>query len=210
VTVADLLRDAVERVRMPGRHDGAAHLADACSLLEFGRDEFAHFTALFDLWRRSFPDAPAAVESWGVLPAGEELMALRHSLRDDPLGAIAVRLSEGGGLGLFFGIEHVLHGDVERDPFERGLLRAVERILADERGHLTGNFVAATATLADDDESIERVLALLAEICAVKLREREQQFGISLAESHAPELGVYRERYLEPLRTDIMAQIGRA
>jgi hypothetical protein len=202
VTVADLLREAVERVRMPGRHDDAAQLEDACSLLEFGRDEFAHFTALFDLWRRSFPDGQAAVESWGVLPAGEELMTLRHSLRDDPLGAIAVRLSEGGGLGLFFGIEHVLRA--ESGPFEHGLLQAVARILADERGHLVGNFVAATRTLGTDDDAIERVVALLAEICAVKLREREQQFGVQLAGPNTSEFEIYRERYLKPLRTNII------
>jgi hypothetical protein len=203
ITVADLLQQAIAQIRMPAAGDDAEALAAAGAMLDFGRDEFAHFTILFELWRRSFADAPAHVEAWGALPAGHELMELRLELQEQRLGAIAVRLSEGGGLGLFFGIRDVLVG--AQGTFERGLLQAVERILADERHHLIGNFVDAARAVREPAE-IAAVVDSLDRICAVKLREREQQFAVVLERVPAAELEHYRVHHLGPLRTEIFAR----
>jgi hypothetical protein len=203
ITVADLLAQAVAQIRIPHERDDAEALTQASAMLDFGRDEFAHFTILFELWRQTFGDAPAQLEAWGALPAGIELMELRLRLQGDRLGAIAVRLSEGGGLGLFFGIRDAL---ARADgAFERGLVRAVDRILADERHHLTGNFVDAAHGVREPAE-IATVVELLSNICAVKLREREQQFAVMLGEPNAATLARYREHHLAPLRAEILAR----
>jgi hypothetical protein len=203
ITVADLLQQAIAQIRMPAAADDAEALAAAGAMLDFGRDEFAHFTILFELWRRTFADAPARVEAWGALPAGHELMELRLRLQDDRLGAIAVRLSEGGGLGLFFGIRDALAD--AKGTFERGLLQAVERILADERHHLIGNFVDAAKAVREPAE-IAAVVDALDQICAVKLREREQQFDVVLDHVPTAEFEHYRAHHLGPLRTEILAR----
>ncbi len=207
VTVADILKDAMLKVQIPTGEHGSALLEEACSALDFGKDEFAHFTLLFDLWRRSFPGVRADVPSWGALPAGQALAELRYRRREEALGEIAVRLSEGGGLGLFFGIQHALSGSVE--PFDQGLKRVVLRILEDERHHLTGNFVWASGRL-DSLADVLRVVEILDEICAAKLREREEQFGIPLLEAGIPggAADLYRDRYLAPMREEIMGQLS--
>lgn len=205
VTVHDVLRASLQSVRMPHGGDGAAFLEDAGAGLRFGADEFAHFTSLFDLWRNTWPDASADIPAWGALPAGRALTALRNSLRDDALGEVAVRLSEGGGLGLFFGILDAL--PEAREGFDRSLLRVVQRILDDERGHLVHNFAWASQRLTTDDE-ITRVVALLEQICDVKLREREAQFAIH-ADASATSLARYRDAWLAPMRDEIFKLIDQ-
>ncbi len=202
VTVEHLLKDAIGQLKIPTGTDGDGQLQDVRALLDFGRDEFAHFTLLFDLWRRTFPDEVADIPAWGALEQGRALTQLRYAYAKDPLGQIAVRLSEGGGLGLFFGIQHALQSGV---PFDLRLKEIVARILADEQHHLTGNFAWASRQLRSEADQT-RVADLLKEICTVKLREREAQFGIELSRIEGTlqrATSIYQTRFLQPLREEI-------
>lgn len=205
MTVQDVLRDAIARISMPTAGDDLPPLNDACDALDFGKDEFAHFTLLFDLWRKAWPGERADVPAWGALPEGEALAELRYQVREaGPLGEIAVRLSEGGGLGLFFGIQDAL--EAAPGDFDRGLVRAVDRILDDERYHLIGNFAWAAQRVTDPG-AIDEVVGLLDHICAVKLREREAQFALPLGgERPAGDAERYGSAYLAPMRAEIIRQ----
>jgi hypothetical protein len=202
VTIQDVLQSAITRLQQPKGPEDLDTLQGVCGDLDFAKDELAHFSLLMQVWQQRYPAERPRLPEWGQ--PGQELMEYRYRLREDRLGEIAVRLSEGGGLGLFFGIQQILKNSSSSE--DKVLYQAIERILEDEIGHLVGNFRWAAAALSSKD--IETVVDLLHRICTVKLVEREVQFGIKMAELPDAEAGItaYHTHYLRPLQARIIGE----
>jgi hypothetical protein len=154
--------------------------------------------AYLRLYRMAGGDSGASLEALGGLEQSRRLIALRQQLRSTPVGLMAVALSEGGGLGLHFGMHEHFDEHPPSGPLDRELCRVTEMILEDERAHMLGRF-RHSLELADDDTTWHELATHLTTICAQKLRERNQQFSEPLADTAIDALVVDRDfgrRYL--------------
>ncbi|MEU5662126.1 hypothetical protein [Streptomyces longwoodensis] len=177
-TVATMIAEVAAEVAPLGQGAVApSPLKSTYTKLSFASDELRHYAQLHDLFLliESYTPPPAIAEL-GKLREGNALTELRLGYREDKLGAIAVDLSEGGGLGLYFGIRSAkdlldLSSEVDRE-----VLAVADRTIEDETRHLLGRFQAAhDAGL--DEEQWGRVSEILEEISRQKLLERNEQFG---------------------------------
>ncbi|MCM2431012.1 hypothetical protein [Streptomyces sp. RKAG337] len=177
-TVASMIAEVAEEVAPLG-HGAVAPspLRSTYTKLSFASDELRHYAQLHDLFlliESSTP--PPAIAELGKLREGSALTELRLGYRDDKLGAIAVDLSEGGGLGLYFGIRSAKNLLDPSDEVDREVLAVADRTIEDETRHLLGRFKAACDAGLDGNQWV-RVSEILEEISRQKLLERNEQFG---------------------------------
>lgn len=177
-TVASMIAEVAAEVAPLGQGAVApSPLKSTYTKLSFASDELRHYAQLHDLFLLIESDTPPpAIAELGKLREGGTLTELRLGYRDDKLGAIAVDLSEGGGLGLYFGIRSAkdlldLSSEVDRE-----VLAVADRTIEDETRHLLGRFQGARDA-GLDEEQWGRVSAILEEISRQKLLERNEQFG---------------------------------
>ncbi|CAI8863545.1 hypothetical protein [Pseudomonas sp. IT-P294] len=153
-------------------------LRENFSYLTFAQEELSHYMGLLDIYISKFGSGfRDKLEDWGEVPAGRNLTKRREALRHQELGEVVIRLSEGGGLGLFYGMKRALTGRT-LSAFDSKLLKIVQRILNDEEVHLSDNIKFAKYNLTTEEE-YNYVSETLAEISSQKLKEREEQFNIS-------------------------------
>jgi len=182
-TVATMIREVAEEI--VGLDSGSVApnpLRSTYVKLSFASDELRHYAQLHDLYllaEKSSP--PPSIADLGYLDGGRELTELRLKWREDRLGEIAVDLSEGGGLGLYFGIRSsAAHLDSSAEV-DREILEVAERTIEDETRHLLGRFRSAQKhELTEPDWT--RISALLREISHQKLIERNEQFNFVLSD----------------------------
>lgn len=218
-TVATMIKEAAAEIGELDSHPLAPRpLKATCDKLGFASDELRHYAQLHDLYLLIEPvSAPPSIAELGTLADGTALTDLRLKHRDDPLGAVAVDLSEGGGLGLYFGIRSAASLLDRSKPVDRTILEVAERTIADETRHLTGRFRNALKAGLDPTQWAT-VSDILRTVSHQKLLERNQQFGRVLTpeevataadqENHGRTLSFLRTHLgflLEDLRIDAHA-----
>jgi hypothetical protein len=191
-TVASILADASRRAAAITLATPAPEIERILDDLAFGLDELRHQVRYMRLYALAGGDLRASIDSLGALDHARRLAALRHELRATPVGLTAVALSEGGGLGLHFGMrEHFL-----REPPARALDREIaaltDAVLDDEAGHLRARFDGLA--LEGGDAAWDELETHLVAICSQKLRERNEQFSSPLDEAELA--GIARDREL--------------
>lgn len=139
-------------------------------------DELAHYDMLRTLV--AIMENPPAAYRPG--PAAQALQDYRHNHWADPLLCHGVRMSEGGGLGLFHGAVAAI--EARAKPFQQddAVKTALAGIIADEVGHVGG---AIRCFLAANLAEPEPVLAVMEHCLALKVEERREQFAAHLAGS---------------------------
>lgn len=178
VHVMSLIRDAAARAE---RMNEAGDLSDVDAVLgtlKFATDELRHYKHFRQMRSLLTDEPPAPMEEDAWLPEGAKLTALRYEQRRDPVGLIAVHMSESGGLGLYYGIADTLGYDPtdHEDDLAKSIVSTSVGIIADESSHLGFNFrrrVVEHLSETQWDELRERLRA----ISRQKLLERNEQFG---------------------------------
>jgi hypothetical protein len=149
--------------------------------LTFAVDELRHMTQYMRLYALAGGDPARSIESLGQLENAVRLTSLRQDLRRTEVGHTAVALSEGGGLGLHFGMDDHFKRQPPVGEVDVEMARLTRAILADETGHLRSRF-RATRDLDDRDSTWSELQAKLLAIGTQKLRERNEQFSHPLAD----------------------------
>jgi len=180
-TVASILRSASLRAAEIGLATPPHEIDQILGDLQFAVDELRHMTRFIRLHAMAGGDAERRIESLGELPSARRLASLRYERRATPIGRTAVVLSEGGGLGLHFGMREHYAANPPADDIDAEIARLNEAILADESHHMRSRFQAASAQVADERSWGELEASLVA-ISAQKLRERNEQFSCPLSE----------------------------
>ncbi len=182
-TVATIIAEvAAEIASLDQGGVAPAPLRSTHAKLSFASDELGHYAQLHDLYLLMDSEAPPpAISELGSLSHGLALTELRLRWRDDPIGEVAVDLSEGGGLGLFFGIrssEPLLNTE---SAIDQEILQVANKTIGDESQHLLGRFRDARSRglLAEDWAKVQETLY---EICYQRVLERNEQFGNPLSE----------------------------
>lgn len=196
VTLTSVIRQGLDELLKIERGDAVKDLDRISGLIQFGVDEFNHFSILYKLYRMVAPDRKRSVFEMGDLPEAKKMVDMRQHVREThPLGDTIVDLTEGGGLGMYFGIAKAFEGhalnDADRivDDFARMTIR-------DETSHMKGRFQKALGLgiTPSQWEEVDRGLSGLFE---QKLIERNEQFG-----------NVYSRAELDAMAKDVGA--GRA
>jgi len=175
-TVASILRAASLRAAQIELATPEAEIGQILGDLEFAMDELRHMTQFMHLYALAGGERDRSIASLGELPHARCLASLRHELRVTDLGRTAVSLSEGGGLGLHFGMHEHYTSHPPSDAIDVEAARLTQSILADESSHMRSRFQAALA-LDQDESSWNDLQANLVAICTQKLRERNEQFS---------------------------------
>lgn len=181
VNIPQMLGDALEMVRSADMFEEVERLKAASGLIHYALDEMRHYILFARLHREHIGPTDLSISQMGATESGTDLTELRFEHRDGGAGQLAVDMSEGGGLGLYFGIQHVFRGVEGLSRFDRELLEIVDQIVDDERGHMLVSFrsaIEAGLTPPQWDEVGE----ILAKISRQKVIEREEQFGGVLPE----------------------------
>ncbi len=177
VTVTGVVQKGLDALRKIEAGGAVEQLGSISELLQFGLDEFNHFRMLYELYRRVAPERQVAIADMGGLPEARRLVEMRYQYREqEPLGDVIVDLTEGGGLGMYFGISHAfeeLGVGGKEDELVLAFARATVR---DETEHMSHRFRNA-AGLDLTAEQWTRVERGLLSLFTQKLRERNQQFG---------------------------------
>jgi hypothetical protein len=174
---------------------------DLLNTLRFVVDELSHFVLLLRLYEQRVNTDLSDSHLWGDYPEGRALTEERNRIRSLKHGREIVYLSEGGGLGLFFGIKHCLtNQSKDRSPFDKQLLSITNLILEDEIRHL-GETVKHVKSLHLSDHETIQIQCNLEAISKLKVNERRYQFEIPNEHSYKNSKlrhawSVYESRYL--------------
>jgi hypothetical protein len=189
-TVATMIKEVAAEVGDLDGHAVAPHpLKATCDKLGFASDELRHYAQLHDLYLLIEPvSPPPSIAALGKLTNGTALTDLRLQHRDEPLGAIAVDLSEGGGLGLYFGIRAAADSLDHNNPVDQEILAVADRTIEDETRHLLGRFRHAQQA-GLNSEQWATVSDILRTISHQKLLERNEQFGTVLTQDEVSTVG---------------------
>lgn len=198
VDVIGILRAASERAGDISLAMPAREVEQILGDLEFALDELRHMTQYMRLY--ALAGGPRqSIGSLGQLEHAGRLADLRHRSRATASGSMAVDLSEGGGLGLHFGLREHYRAHPPVEPVDRELARLTESVLADESAHLLSRFRAARE-LQDDDRAWTELGASLVAIATQKLRERNEQFSSPFADAEIDDISRDRDlgrRYVD-------------
>jgi hypothetical protein len=186
---------------------------DLVEMLEHIADETRHYTLLADVAEgligrkltaeeamryeiNSMVDPNATPEALRhpLLPEASAMMLLTRELRarEGPAFANAVlRLSEGGGGGAF-----QVAAELTGSPFREQLAAAMLLIVRDELGHGPGRVRGFVEQSVQDEATLERAEALLAEYMWQHLRLRNEIWGNPLPEER---LAAIRRGEIAPL-----------
>ena len=177
VTVTGVIQKGLDELR---RIEGGGTVKDldgVSQLIQFGLDEFEHFKILYKLYRRIAPDRNVSIFDMGNLPEARKMVEMRQSFRETgPLGDTIVDLTEGGGLGMYFGIAKAFAtvGIVSEE--DRIIREFANMTIRDETEHMSYRFRKAMSLDLSPQQwgDVNRGLQTL---FAQKLTERNEQFG---------------------------------
>jgi hypothetical protein len=177
VTVTGVIQKGLDDLR---RIEGGGVVKDldkVSQLIQFGLDEFEHFKILYKLYRRIAPERNVSVFDMGNLPEAIKMVEMRQSFRESgPLGDTIVDLTEGGGLGMYFGIAKAFETVGAASEEDRIIREFANMTITDETEHMCHRFRNALSLgiSAQQWKDVERGLHTL---FAQKLTERNEQFG---------------------------------
>ena len=177
VTVTGVIQEGLDALR---RIEGGGVVKDldgVSQLVQFGLDEFEHFKILYRLYRRIAPDRNVSIFDMGNLPEAVKMVDMRQSFREhEPLGGTIVDLTEGGGLGMYFGIAKAFESAGGLSDDDRIVRDFARMTITDETEHMQHRFRKAMSLdlAAQQWEDVDRGLQAL---FAQKLIERNEQFG---------------------------------
>ena len=186
-TVATILRSAAVRASEISLATPPGDIEQVLGDLQFAVDELRHMTQFIRLYTLAGGDPQVSIESLGRLESAGRLAGLRHESRSTRIGRTAVELSEGGGLGLHFGMREHFRLSPPCEPADLEIARLTDVILADETHHMLARF----RSVVDLDDSEDTWLSLerqLVAICSQMLRERNEQFSCPLPEEELTQL----------------------
>ena len=119
---------------------------------------------------------------------GYKMIEMRQAYRDQPHGDITVELTEGGGLGLYFGTKDAfMKQDIQSD-LDKRILEFAEATINDETHHMKWRFSCALNAGISPAEW-DKVNTNLQVLFAQKLRERNQQFGSVFTDDELDSMG---------------------
>lgn len=177
ITVTGVIQKGLDQLRRIEGGGAVEDLDGVSQLIQFGLDEFEHFKILYRLYRRIAPDRSVSIFDMGGLAEARRMVEMRQSFRESgPLGDTIVDLTEGGGLGMYFGIAKAFEaaGTLgEEDTIVRDFANMTIR---DETEHMRHRFRKAMA-LGITPRQWEDVDRGLQTLFAQKLTERNEQFG---------------------------------
>ena len=197
VTVTGVIQDGLDALRTIESGGVVKDLDRVSQLVRFGLDEFEHFKILYKLYRRIAPDRNVSIFEMGNLPEAVRMVEMRQSVREnEPLGDTIVDLTEGGGLGMYFGIAKAFENAGALSDDDRIVRDFANMTITDETEHMQHRFRKAMALglTAQQWEDVDRGLQTLFK---QKLVERNEQFG-----------NVYSRAELDSMAVDVEA--GRA
>lgn len=187
VTLTSVIRQGLDELLKIERGDAVKDLDRISGLIQFGVDEFNHFSILYKLYRMVAPDRKRSVFEMGDLPEAKKMVDMRQHVREThPLGDTIVDLTEGGGLGMYFGIAKAFQAVGIAGEEDRIIREFAQMTVNDESEHMAHRVRKAMALELSPQQwaHVERGLHTL---FAQKLVERNEQFGnvFSRAELHA-------------------------
>lgn len=138
-------------------------------------EELAHYDSLRSLVE--IMDVPPG--DFTPRPAARELVTFRNQLWDDLLLRHAVRMSEGGGLGMLHGAIAGVESLGSPRSQDDACKTCFTAIIADEAGHL-GGAIAGFLEAECDAEQEAAVLDALTICLTLKVAERREQFAAQL------------------------------
>jgi hypothetical protein len=182
INVGHILRDAGERLSKINGLPSINEIAILRQEIGFGRDESTHFFALAEACKIADPDSSSTIEELGSLSEGKKLLEIRYKYRNTPLGKVAVDLSEGGGLGVYFAICQVLSKQEIKSELDKLFLNIAKNTLCDEKHHMAHRYLTAY-NMGYSTEEWEEITDMLISILWQKLLERNQQFSSPFSET---------------------------
>lgn len=204
VTVTGVIQKALDQLRAIENGGSVRDLNRISGLLQFGLDEFNHFKILYDLYRRIAPDRNVSIFEMGNLPEARKMVEMRHDYRENkPYGNTIVDLTEGGGLGMYFGIAEAFRSPGTRSEEDRIVLEFARLTITDETAHMSHRFQKAVSLgIAPRQwEEMDRGLQVLFK---QKLIERNEQFGNVFSPAELEAMG----RDVEAGRNYVRSNLG--
>ncbi len=186
-TVASILEAATRRACAIGLATPPIEIEQILDDLNFAVDELRHMTQFIGLYALAGGDPQRSIESLGQFDHARRLAALRQQARTTDEGRAAVNLSEGGGLGLQFGMQEHYARHAPTSAVDREVVRLSGAILADETNHLRSRF-RSVAALGDVALAWPELTRHLVAISTQKLRERNEQFSSPLDDAEIAQI----------------------
>jgi len=177
VTVTGVIQQGLEQLRRIEEGGVVKDLDGVSQLIQFGLDEFGHFKILHKLYRRIAPERSVSIFDMGNLAEARKMVEMRQSFRETrPLGDTIVDLTEGGGLGMYFGIAKAFDSAGTLSEDDRIIRDFANMTITDETEHMRHRFRKATSLSlsASQWEEVDRGLQSL---FWQKLVERNEQFS---------------------------------
>ncbi len=177
VTVTGVIQKGLDELRRIEGGGAVKDLDGVSHLIQFGLDEFEHFKILHKLYRLIAPDRNVSIFDMGNLPEARKMVEMRQSFREtEPLGDTIVDLTEGGGLGLYFGIVKAFAAVGVASEEDRIIREFANMTVRDETEHMRHRFRKAMDLGLSSQQwaAVDRGLQTL---FAQKLTERNEQFG---------------------------------
>lgn len=179
VNVRAIVSKAAEKVASSDLDTPLEQMESISNFLSFGADEFRHYVQLYKTYTLLCPNTRMDLDQAGSLKEGTELTTLRHRTRTSRLGEMAVDLSEGGGLAMYFALRDFFGEFPATCPSQHAMRTVGEVTLADELGHFRARLRRVLNSNLSDKEC-ETVAENLFAVCRVKAHERNAQFGYPL------------------------------
>jgi hypothetical protein len=199
INVGHILKDAGEQLAKINVLPSIDEIAILRQEIEFGRDESKHFFDLVKAYKIADPNSSSTIEELGALSEGKKLLEIRYKCRNTPLGRVAVDLSEGGGLGIYFAICQVLSKQKIKSELDKLLLNIAKNTLSDEKHHMAHRYLTAY-NMDYSTEEWEEITDMLISILWQKLLERNQQFSSPFSEAQLRDIVAQRDladRFIE-------------
>lgn len=176
VTVLNLVRRSAERLAAVRPGHPVRELEEIKGFLQFAVDEFEHYILLARAYQHVNPGKTISIEDMCHIEEGRKMIEMRTAHREQKHGDVTVELTEGGGLGLYFGIRHAFEKKSELSDLDECILAFAEATISDETEHMIGRFLKVMEL--DIEEREWAVMdGNLQSLFAQKVRERNQQFA---------------------------------
>lgn len=177
VTVTGVVQKGLDELRRIEGGGAVKDLDRVSHLIQFGLDEFNHFKILYKLYRRIAPNRNVSIFEMGNLPEARKMVEIRHDFREHkPLGNTIVDLTEGGGLGMYFGIAKAFETVDAVSEEDQIIVEFAKLTVTDETGHMSHRFEKALSLGIAPRQWEEMDLGLQV-LFKQKLIERNEQFG---------------------------------
>lgn len=201
-SITTLVAHAIKLMTQLEREDNSANLDEINYFLRFAVDEFSHYRILHDAYAILDAGCSDSIWSMGNLDEAKALEDKRSSYQSISNGPQIVSLTEGGGLGMYFGIRDALDRIGVENKLDEMAYKFGLATIQDEKGHVAFRFKDLFNVTGGKIDTTQ-LNKYLGDIFLSKLRERNAQFGYVytdaelLEKSQNKSLGIdYARKYL--------------